>query len=137
MIKITKAAVAEIERQARETAPRECCGFLAGKSEIIERAYLLQNVAPHPSTRYFADPKDIIEAQKLMRARGETLQGVYHSHPRSPAYPSETDVQQAYYPEAVYFIISLEATTELRCFLIRDGKAQEIEYQVVADSTAH
>jgi proteasome lid subunit RPN8/RPN11 len=131
MFNIKRQVVAEIEQHAQETAPLECCGLLAGREQVIEQLYRLRNIAAHPRTRYFADPQDLFRAQKLMRAHEERLLGIYHSHPASSAYPSETDIQQAYYPEAIYFIVSLEPKSELRGYLIRDGKVEEVEYQIV------
>ena len=91
---------------ARAAAPAECCGLVGGRGEEAESVYRLRNVASRAETAYEAAPEDLFEAQRLMRARGERLLGVYHSHPRSedPA-PSERDVRLAFYPEAVYFII--------------------------------
>ena len=70
-----------------------------------------------------------------MRERGESLLGIYHSHPRSSEpQPSETDVRLAYYPEAVYFIIGLDGTNAtLRAFRLseRDGSWERVEYSVV------
>jgi len=55
------------------------------------------------------------------------LLGVYHSHPRTPAYPSVSDVEMAFYPEAYYFIISLEPSIELRAFKIEDARIEDVE----------
>jgi proteasome lid subunit RPN8/RPN11 len=54
---------------------------------------------------------------------------IYHSHTRSAAYPSATDVSLAYYPETVYLIVSLADAerADLRGFKITDGKVDEIE----------
>ena len=54
------------------------------------------------------DPRDQIDALREMRERGESLFAIYHSHPDSPPAPSETDLKQAGYPEALYLIISLD-----------------------------
>lgn len=130
-MKIKRHVIAGIERHAWECAPHECCGLLAGHEEIIEHIYRLDNIAMTPETRYFADPKGIFQAQKLMRSRGEQLLAIYHSHPRSAAYPSPTDIAQAYYPDAVYFILSLSPRPELRAFRIVNGQATEVPYQIV------
>ena len=94
---------------ARECAPAECCGLLGGRGASVESVYRLRNVARDPSVAYEAAPEELFDAQRLMRARGETLVGIYHSHPRSsdPA-PSATDVRLAFYPAAVYFIIGFD-----------------------------
>lgn len=90
--------------------PAECCGLVGGDREGVGASvYRLRNIAPDPSVAYDGDPQDLCEAQRTMRARGEQLLGVYHSHPREAApVPSESDVRLAYHPSAVYFIIGIE-----------------------------
>ena len=132
-MKIKRHVLAGIEKHAWESFPKECCGLLAGNEGRIEHLYRLVNVASAPETHYFADPAGIFQAQKIMRGRGEKLLGIYHSHPQSPAYPSPTDIRQAYYPEAAYFIISLSPKLELRAHWIRTGEVHEISYEIVDD----
>jgi proteasome lid subunit RPN8/RPN11 len=56
--------------------------------------------------------------------------GFYHSHPRTPPVPSPLDVARAYYPEAIYAIVGLEPSFEVRAFRIADGRAEEVEVGV-------
>ena len=78
------------------------------------------------------DPKQQIDAQRKMRDQGEELFGIYHSHPHSPAEPSDTDLEEAGYPEALYIIVSLntKGVLEMRGFRLRDGKAQQIQLEI-------
>ena len=64
---------------------------------------------------------------RRIRESGQALLGVYHSHPRTAAYPSASDVEMAFYPEAFYFIISLEPSVELRAFKIEDARIEDVE----------
>ena len=127
--KIQQATVEEMFAHARERAPEECCGLLGGQMNEAQTAYPLRNVARRPEVEYEAAPEGLFEAQRLMRARGERLVAVYHSHPRSadPA-PSATDVRLAFYPEAIYFIIGFDAAggCVLRAFRISErGRSWE------------
>ncbi len=121
---------------ARACAPEECCGLLGGEGSGAASVYPLRNVAPRPEVAYEAAPEELFEAQRSMRARGETLVGVYHSHPRSnePA-PSRTDVRLAFYPEAFYFIIGFAEGGEcvLRAFRIseREGRWEPVDFEAV------
>jgi proteasome lid subunit RPN8/RPN11 len=111
---------------ARARAPEECCGLLGGVGNRAASVYPLRNVAPRPEVAYEAAPEELFEAQRRMRARGETLVGVYHSHPRSAdPEPSATDVRLAFYPEAVYFIIGFDAAGAcvVRAFRISERAA--------------
>ena len=119
---------------ARETAPEECCGLIGGISETQALTlYRLRNVTPNPESGYEAAPEDLFSAQRQMRERGEELIAIYHSHPRSEPKPSETDARLAYYPQAVYFIISLAGPEPvMRAFRIfeREQRWHEVEYAI-------
>jgi [CysO sulfur-carrier protein]-S-L-cysteine hydrolase len=120
---------------ARECAPAECCGLLGGREGRVESVYRLRNVARAPLVAYEAAPEELFDAQRRMRARVESLVGIYHSHTRSsePA-PSPTDVRLAFHPDAVYFIIGFDERGEcvLRAFRVseREGSWERAEYEI-------
>ena len=124
---------------AREARPGECCGLVGGDREGVGASvYRLRNIAPDPRVAYDGDPQDLCEAQRTMRARGEGLLAIYHSHPREAApTPSESDVRLAYHSSAIYFIIGIEedgaGEASLHAFRIfRSEKLWErVEYAVV------
>ena len=124
---ITAAIAGAMEAHARREHPAECCGVLSGKNGVITNIYPLRNEADTPETKYFATPEDLFAATKRMRESDQELLGVYHSHPRSPAYPSASDVEMAFYPEAIYFIISLEPSVELKAFKIEGSRIESVE----------
>ncbi|HXF40866.1 MAG TPA: M67 family metallopeptidase [Blastocatellia bacterium] len=126
-IRITQSVRLFIEEHARRTSPAECCGVLSGANGVITDTHPLRNGADNPETRYFATPEELFAAMRRIREAGQSLLGVYHSHPRTPAYPSSSDVEMAFYPEAVYFIISLEPNIELRAFKIEDARIENVE----------
>ena len=118
---------------ARRCAPEECCGLLGGVGSEAASVYPLTNVAREPSKTYEAAPRELFDAQRLMRERGETLLAIYHSHPRSQdPEPSSTDVRLAFYPAAVYFIIGFDEQSEcvLRAFRVyeREGRWERAEF---------
>jgi proteasome lid subunit RPN8/RPN11 len=131
IISITDEVKAAIEKQALESIPYECCGLLSGKDNLITANHPLRNEADRPLTNYFASPDDLFKAMRRMREMRQEMLGIYHSHPRSKAYPSPTDVQMAFYPEAIYFIISLEPQIELRAFRINNTVIEEVNFQVL------
>ncbi len=96
--------------------------------------YRLRNVTPNPELGYEAAPEDLFAAQRQMRERGEGLLAIYHSHPRAAnPSPSETDVQQAYYPSAKYLIIGLggvEAVIKAFSISEREHRWQQVEYEI-------
>jgi proteasome lid subunit RPN8/RPN11 len=101
---VVQAAVAH----AREAAPAECCGVLLGAGDEVVEAVRTRNSADQP-TRFLIDPRDHFDAIRSGRSRGLDVVGFYHSHPHSPAEPSETDIAEANYPDHLVLIVSLAA----------------------------
>jgi proteasome lid subunit RPN8/RPN11 len=142
IVTLRRAQVEEMFAHARAMRPEECCGLVGGDAEGIgATVYRLRNIAPDPRVAYDGDPQDLCEAQRSMRARGEQLLGVYHSHPREAApAPSETDVRLAYHPSAIYFIIGLgeegrdeNFAASLGAFRIfrSEKRWERVEYRIV------
>ncbi|MBN1966212.1 MAG: M67 family metallopeptidase [Anaerolineae bacterium] len=122
--------------QAAAGDPEEVCGVLggAGRQAFVIRA--LRNVAAQPHVRYAVDPGEQIAAMLEFEARGWELVGIYHSHPRGPAHPSETDITESYYPGVVYFIVSLvdSVAPQITAWLIETGRALPVAWRSVADA---
>ena len=117
--------------QARAEHPNESCGLLAGQDGAATRMFEMTNAERSPVI-YRMEPAEQLKAFNEIDAEGLELVAIYHSHTRSPAYPSSTDVSLAYYPEAVYLIVSLAdmEKPDLRGFRIQDGKVTEVDLQV-------
>ena len=90
------------------------------------RCYRAENAEASP-LRYSIDAKEQFRLMQTIEAAGEALVGIYHSHTRSPAYPSQTDVNLAGWPDAVYLIASLAEPDApvVKGFWIRDGRIEE------------
>jgi proteasome lid subunit RPN8/RPN11 len=111
-------------------APEEACGLLAGKfdADICRVAEVIQTENTlHSPFRYRLDPKEQLAAFNHIESQGLELIGIYHSHPAGPTNPSNTDIAEAYYPDATYLIWSKSAV-EWKCrgFIIRDRKFKEV-----------
>ena len=117
--------------QAREEAPDECCGIVGGKDGEATTLYRATN-AEHSPLRYTLDPNDLFRITfREIPENGEEMLGIYHSHTASPAYPSQTDINLATYPDSIYLILSLaEGEEPLRGFRIDDGEVSEVELTV-------
>lgn len=134
-LKLRRSLAAEMFAHARRCAPEECCGLLGGVEWEVASVYPLANVAREPLKTYEAAPRELFDAQRLMRVRGENLLGIYHSHPRShDPEPSATDVRLAFYPAAVYFIIGFDEQREcvLRAFRVyeREGRWERAGFEL-------
>jgi proteasome lid subunit RPN8/RPN11 len=83
---------------------REVCGLLGGEGRRASRYYPAVNIAPEPAREFLLEPGAQIAAMRAMRERGESLLGIFHSHPDSPAVPSARDLAMAAYPDTIYVI---------------------------------
>ena len=109
MIKISRSHVERIIKQAQEHFPIECCGILAGMTDEdsinITEIYPMTNVDESPE-HFSLDPREQFEVYYAIRDNGLKMLGNYHSHPASPARPSQEDIRLAYNPDGIYIIIS-------------------------------
>lgn len=95
---------------ARDTSPNEACGLLgghAGDTPTILRSVPTPNVASNPTIRFEIDPEALLAGRDQLSRDGHDLLGFYHSHPKGPAGPSETDREAARWPETYTVIVSL------------------------------
>jgi [CysO sulfur-carrier protein]-S-L-cysteine hydrolase len=122
----------QIVAQARAEAPNECCGIVGARDGRAVTLFPVRNAAASP-LRYEMDPQGQFDALKAIEGAGEELLGIYHSHTRSAAYPSQTDVNQAVaWPEQVYVIVSLEdeEAPDVKAYLLQDLKIADVELDV-------
>jgi proteasome lid subunit RPN8/RPN11 len=115
----------EIVAHARAGLPNEACGILAGVDGRVERFFPAQPDEPSPYY-YRIESRDQIRIMNEIDADGLDLLGIYHSHTSSPAYPSRTDAEQAFWPDAVYVIVSLAgADPDVRGYRMHDMTVTE------------
>lgn len=111
----TRSTYDEIVSRARHGRVREVCGVLGGQERhnefdtevLVTSVYPVDNVAANPRRRYELDPEGQLQAIEELEDDSETLVGFYHSHPRGPPVPSETDVDSATWPGVSYVIVAL------------------------------
>ena len=127
---IHDAMIAQCVREA----PLECCGILAGFPPFVSSIHPLRN-ALASEILYDADPRDLIEAHLAFRSRGADLLAIYHSHPRSSAIPSKTDLELNFHGEVPRIIISLLGKTpELRIWRLGEASYEELEWRITPRS---
>ena len=131
-MKIAQTLVDEMVAHAREDLPNECCGMVAGAGGEATEVIRVANAAASP-LRYEMDPKAQYEAWKSIEDAGQELLAIYHSHTKSAAYPSQTDVNQAVaWPDQIYLIVSLADAEEpdVKGYLLRDLKIADAEITI-------
>ena len=137
---------AALVAHARTELPNEACGLIAGTAPPADggtatRWYATRNRAASP-LRYEAHPDDLLRASITIDDAGEVIWAIVHSHVRSPARPSPTDVGLAFYPDALYVLVSLApdqadpatGAESVRAWRIVEGTAFEVALQAEADS---
>lgn len=121
---------------AGNTFPDECCGFLFGREEqdgtrLVLDALVVDNSKEGDKTRRFEiSPADYLAAEQHALDHDWTLLGIYHSHPKHPAIPSEHD-RVAAQPYFSYVIISVPDKAGepilFRSWLLNDDRQFEEE----------
>ena len=131
-MKISQQLIDEMVAHAREDLPNECCGLIGGRDGEATAVIRVANAAATP-LRYEMDPQEQYNALKAIEDEGGELLAIYHSHTKSAAYPSQTDVNQAVmWPEQVYVIVSLQDADapDVKAYLLQDLKIADAELEI-------
>ena len=133
-VEIRRAIVAH----ARAEYPNEACGLIAGTAAAAAggsatRWHATRNRAASPR-RYEIHPDDVLRVMLATDDAGEAIWAIVHSHVRSPARPSPSDVGLAFYPDALYVLVSLSdaeadpvtGAESVRAWRIVDGQVFEV-----------
>ena len=132
-VKVPQALLDEMIEHSKADDPNECCGLIGGSGDEAATLHRMENTA-HSPLRYEMDSKEQLRVYKEILEAGQDIVGIYHSHTRTAAYPSQTDINLASgWPDAVYFIVSLENPDEpyVRGFNIREGQVEDVDIQAV------
>lgn len=128
---ITQSARAEIERHGERGFPNEVCGLLLGSEReggcVIESLVPIENSFEDEEQyhRFLITPADMFRAERTARKQKRDVLGVYHSHPNSPARPSEYDRDHAAWTAWSYIIVSVMQgqAADMRAWLLRDDRS--------------
>ncbi len=119
---MSKAHWDELIAHAREEAPNECCGYLRLDDGQVAEVFPAENER-HSPYGYELGFQALVAANEL-DDEGHGV-AIYHSHPRSPAEPSQTDINLAQYPDWLQLIVSLAGDPHVRAWRITDGRVEE------------
>ena len=135
MIRIGAGIIAEIESSAVAAKPNEVCGFLVGAATAtgteVTRLVPSPNIAPEPETRFEIDPAIYFGLRRRLSESGETIVGIYHSHPAGPPEPSSEDLAAANEPDWIWLICGhsednrLETRAFQMCISVAGGPAND------------
>lgn len=128
---LDKALQVRIFEQMEAAYPNEGGGFLLGTHEgtqiTIKDITQIENVfaVEEQHHRYIMTPRDWWRLEDYADSTGLSLVGYYHSHPDSPAVPSEYDRDYAL-PAFIYIISAVEAgkAVDMRVWQLRPDRTQ-------------
>jgi len=130
LLVISPDLVQEMVAHCLAGRPNEACGLLAGKDGVVAKVLRMTNAAASP-VRYALDPKEQFDAYSLLENEDLELGGIFHSHTRTEAYPSPTDIRMAT-EDVPYVIVSLARDpAEVRAFRIVKESWTDPEGEVV------
>ena len=121
-VRIPPELAQELVAHAIADLPNECCGMIAGRGDVAVRAYRASNSEGSPFM-YVMEPREQLRIMDAIDEAGDDLLAIYHSHTRSAAYPSRTDVELAFFPDTLYLIVSIaeREAPEIRAFRLSRG----------------
>jgi proteasome lid subunit RPN8/RPN11 len=127
-VHISRTLTNQLLHQAQLSPAREVCGLIASKGDDYE-VYPVESEATDASVLFALNASEQLSAFEAMEEKGQALFAVYHSHPNTPPVPSEVDIDEAHYHDALYLIISLDTkgVLQMRGFYLSDGKPEEVE----------
>jgi len=121
MLTIPKSIYDAIIAHARRDFPLEACGILGGADGVVSEHYPMAN-ADKSNEHFTLEPKEQFAVIKDLRAKGKEMLVIYHSHPETPARPSEEDIRLALTPDVSSVIVSLAGEEPVvKSFLIDNG----------------
>lgn len=129
---IPDALLEDVIAHARRDLPNECCGLLAGRGDgVVTTRFSIGNDAASP-TEYATNARDMLLAFRAMRAAGDELLAIYHSHPTSEPVPSRRDIEQNTYGESVvHLIVGLAgANADVRAWLLTETGSREVPLEI-------
>ena len=132
-MRISRQLLDDVIAHAREDAPNECCGMIASSDGEAVAVHRARNTAASPF-RYEMDGMEQYRIQTDIEDAGLELGAIYHSHTRSAPEPSQTDINLAFYPEALYVIVGLKGSEpDVRAWRIVDGQVSEASLEIEGD----
>lgn len=131
MLQIPQQIINDLFAHAKTGLPEEVCGYLAGTGREATRQFKLTNI-DHSNEHFSFDPKEQFQVVREARKAGLEILANYHSHPETPARPSQEDIRLAFDPNISYVIVSLAAELpDVKAFRIQNGEVEKEEIQIV------
>jgi proteasome lid subunit RPN8/RPN11 len=130
-LRISRQLLDEIVAHAQADAPNECCGMIAAREGRAVAVHRARNAARSPRLAYHMDGREQYRIEMAIEDAGLELGAIYHSHPRSEPVPSQTDINLAMHPHALYVIVGLAGgAPDVRAYRIVDGAVEPATLEI-------
>lgn len=131
-ISLPRTLINQLLTHAQSGNGDEVCGFISSKAHQPIQTYPIPNIATAANKRFEMEPSAQIDAIKIMREQDEEIFAIYHSHPTSSPTPSQVDIDEFNYPDALCIIISLDTqgVLEIRAYRIIKNHVHEVTTEV-------
>ena len=125
-INLQKITISNIQKKnlldhIKNEIPYESCAILFGaknnQNNIVKKIFLTTNIQKSPQN-FTISNKQLIEAYNIAEQENLEIIGIFHSHPNSIAYPSETDKKFMYINPVIWVIYS-GIKDEFKAFLLQ------------------
>jgi len=130
-LEIPKRIYTKLVTQARREAPLEACGILSGRDGRVQTYHEMTN-ADQSREHYNMVPAEQFKVIKAIRTAKQELLAIFHSHPETPARPSQEDIRLALTPDVAYVIVSLQKpeTPVIKGFLVENAIVTEVPLEM-------
>ena len=134
-VRFSQRLADELIAHCEAERPNEACGVLGMEGDDVVRVIPMANADRSP-VRYRLEPNEQLRVYKELDSNGWDFAS-FHSHTRTEAYPSPTDVKEAR-EDVPYVIVSLAREAPvIRAFrIVKDdwldltGEVQEVPVEV-------
>jgi proteasome lid subunit RPN8/RPN11 len=122
--------ISQMIEYAIELLPEEACGLIFGKNDEVFKIFYIENEY-HSPVQFRMNPQQQLEALIWGEENNMDIMGIFHSHPKGPSHPSDTDLMQFYFSESMMVILSLLDTKwQCKAFKVENKKYKEILIQI-------
>ena len=112
-----------LSKHAENEKPNESCAILFGtttnESSIVKDVFLTKNIEESPNT-FTISNEQLIEGYKIAEEKKMDVVGIFHSHPNSIAYPSDTD-KKFMVSNPVTWVIYSGISCEFKSFILEQN----------------
>ncbi len=119
----------KMKAHVNSTLPEEACGLVGGTGSTASIVFCVENEL-HSPVQYRMKAEEQLQSMVYLDHHQLDLLAAYHSHPTGPQHPSETDIEQWFYLDAVLLIWSkVGEDWQLNGFQVEGDLVREIEIQ--------